>query len=62
MYGIIIGKELLKGVCPTTRNLREIGNILSVSLCVSETLNGERDTFAKKRGTVQKIRSARGID
>ena len=25
-----IGKELLKGVCPTTRNLREIGNILSV--------------------------------
>ena len=46
-----IGKELLKGVCPTTRNLREIGNILcvclSVCVCVSETLNGERDTFAK---------------
>ena len=64
--GVPIGKELLKGVCPTTRNLREIGNILSVCLCVclsvSETLNGERDTFAKKRGNVQKIRSARGID
>ena len=39
----LIGKELLKGVCPTTRNLREMGNIQSVS----ETLNGERDTFAK---------------
>ena len=50
---ILIGKELLKGVCPTTRNLREIGNILCVCVCVcvclsvSETLNGERDTFAK---------------
>ena len=55
-----IGKELLKGVCPTTRNLREIGNILCVCVCVSvcesvsETLNGERDTFAKNVATFRR--------
>ena len=49
-----IGKELLKGVCPTTRNLREIGNILSVCVSVSETLNGERDTFAKNVATFRR--------